>query len=101
MQALKDILVEAALYADKHNLHVEEGFWRFNWLAKRKKMKAYKTSKTEIIKYKFGYWVPQDWEEAQVLDSCNKNQKWTTTKELEMGQIKDYSLYWQRNVPQK
>ena len=37
-QAFKDIPVETALYADKHNLLKEEGFKRFKRFAKRKKM---------------------------------------------------------------
>ena len=28
-----------------------------------------------------------------MLDSWNKNKKWSTAKELEMGQIKDYEFF--------
>ena len=65
-QALKDIPVETALYADKHNLLKEEGFKRFKQFAKRKKMakrlikQAKLRSYRESPRYKFEYQVPQD-----------------------------------------
>ena len=60
-QVFKDIPVETALYADKHNLLKEEGFKRFKRFAKRKKMaerlikQAKLRSYRESPRYKFGY----------------------------------------------
>jgi hypothetical protein len=49
-------------------------------------MKSYRQS----LKYKFGYRIPKDYEEALKLDELNQNTKWEDATVTEMSQLKEY-----------
>ena len=59
-------------------------------------MRYVKTSKRLIraarasIRYKFGYQVPRNYEEAVKLDNENDNTKWQDAIDLELQQIHEY-----------
>jgi hypothetical protein len=52
-------------------------------------MKSYRQSP----KYKFGYRVPKDYEEALKLDELNQNTKWEDATITEMSQLKEYECF--------
>jgi hypothetical protein len=49
-------------------------------------MKSYRQSP----KYKFGYRIPKDYEEALKLDELNQNTKWKDATITKMSQLKEY-----------
>jgi hypothetical protein len=91
--------VTCAVYAREHDLLDIEGWKHFRNLAKRKKhflrlvkqakMKSYHQS----LKYKFGYRIPKDYEEALKLDELNQNTKWKDATVTEMSQLKEYECF--------
>jgi hypothetical protein len=68
-----------AVYAREHDLLDVEGWKHFRNLAKRKKhflclvKQAKMKSYCQSPKYKFGYRIPNDYEEALKLDELNQN----------------------------
>jgi hypothetical protein len=85
--------VTCAVYAREHDLLDVEG-WRHFWnlakhekhflrLVKQAKMKSYHQSP----KYKFGYRIPKDYEEALKLDELNQNTKWEDATITKMSQL--------------
>jgi hypothetical protein len=52
-------------------------------------MKSYRQSP----KYKFGYRIPKDYEEALKLDELNQNTKWENATITEMSQLKEYVCF--------
>jgi hypothetical protein len=88
-----------AVYAREHDLLDVEGWKHFRNLAKRKKhflclvkqakMKSYHQSP----KYKFGYRIPNDYEEALKLDELNQNTKWENATITKMSQLKEYECF--------
>jgi hypothetical protein len=52
-------------------------------------MKSYHQSP----KYKFGYRIPKDYEEALKLDELNQNTKWENATITEMSQLKEYKCF--------
>jgi hypothetical protein len=88
--------VTCAVYAREHDLLDVKGWKRFQNLAKREKhflrlvkqakMKSYHQS----LKYKFGYRIPKDYEEALKLDELNQNTKWKDATITKMSQLKEY-----------
>jgi hypothetical protein len=86
-----------AVYAREHELFDVEGWKCFQNLAKcekhflclvkQAKMKSYRQS----LKYKFGYRIPKDYEEA--LDELNQNTKWENATITEMSQLKEYECF--------
>jgi hypothetical protein len=52
-------------------------------------MKSYRQSP----KYKFGYRIPKDYEEALKLDELNQNTKWKDATVTEMSQLKEYECF--------
>jgi hypothetical protein len=88
-----------AVYAREHDLLDVEGWKHFRNLAKREKhflrlvkqakMKSYRQSP----KYKFGYRIPKDYEEALKLDELNQNAKWKDATITEMCQLKEYKCF--------
>jgi hypothetical protein len=52
-------------------------------------MKSYRQSP----KYKFGYRIPKDYEEALKLDELNQNTKWEDATITEMSQLKEYECF--------
>jgi hypothetical protein len=91
--------VTCAVYAREHDLLDIEGWKHFQNLAKREKhflrlikqtkMKSYRQSP----KYKFGYRIPKDYEEALKLDELNQNAKWKDATITEMSQLKEYECF--------
>jgi hypothetical protein len=91
--------VTCAAYAREHDLLDVEG-WKHFWnlakhekhflrLIKQAKMKSYHRSP----KYKFGYRVPKDYEEALKLDELNQNTKWKDATITKMSQLKEYECF--------
>jgi hypothetical protein len=91
--------VTCAVYATEHDLLDVKGWKRF-WnlakcekhflrLIKQAKMKSYRQSP----KYKFGYRIPKDYEEALKLDELNQNTKWEVATITEMSQLKEYKCF--------
>jgi hypothetical protein len=88
-----------AAYAREHDLLDVEGWKCFRNLAKgekhflclikQAKMKSYRQS----LKYKFGYRIPKDYEEALKLDEHNQNAKWKDATITMMSQLKEYECF--------
>ena len=91
--------VTCAACAREHDLLDVEGWKRFRNLAKREKhflrlvkqakLKSYRQSP----KYKFGYRIPRDYEEALKFDEINQNAKWQDATDIEMGQLSEYEAF--------
>jgi hypothetical protein len=91
--------VTCAVYAREHDLLDVKGWRRFRNLAKcekhflrlvkQAKMKSYHQSP----KYKFGYRIPKDYEEALKLDELNQNTKWEDATITEMSQLEEYECF--------
>jgi hypothetical protein len=88
-----------AVYAREHDLLDVKG-WKCFWnlakrekhfirLVKQAKMKSY----CQNLKYKFGYRIPKDYEEALELDELNQNTKWEDATVTEMCQLKEYECF--------
>jgi hypothetical protein len=94
-----DVPITCAVYAREHDLLDVEGWKRFRNLAKREKhflrlvkqakMKSYRQS----LKYKLGYRVPKDYEEALKLDELNQNTKWESATITKIRQLKEYECF--------
>jgi hypothetical protein len=91
--------VTCAVYAREHDLLDIEGWKCFRslvkcekhylCLVKQAKMKSYHQS----LKYKFGYRIPKDYEEALKLDELNQNTKWEDATITVMSQLKEYECF--------
>jgi hypothetical protein len=74
--------VTCAIYAKEHDLLDTEGWKRFRNMAKREKhfLQLIKQAKLRSYhnapKYKFGYQIPRDYEEAMKFDEMNRNDRW-------------------------
>jgi hypothetical protein len=89
----KDIPVDLAMYAKKHDLLEKEGWKRFRRIANRDqhfqrlvkhaKLRSFRVSP----KYKYGYSIPRNYEEAIEFDKWNGNTKWQDANVLEHGQL--------------
>ena len=96
--------VTCAIYAREHGLLEAEGWKRFKNLARREKhflrlvkqakLKSYRRSP----KYKFGYQVPRDYEEAMKFDEINRNDKWDVSIKIEMQQLHDYKCFIDKGI---
>jgi hypothetical protein len=91
--------VTCAIYAKEHDLLDTEG-WKcfrntarrekhFLWLVKQAKLHSYHNAP----KYKFGYQIPRDYEEAMKFDELNRNDKWDQSVKAEMRQLDDYHCF--------
>jgi hypothetical protein len=58
-------------------------------LVQQAKMKSYHQSP----KYKFGYRIPKDYEEALKLDELNQNTKWEDATITKMSQLKEFECF--------
>ena len=91
--------VTCAVYAREHDLLDVEGWKRFRNLAKREKhfLRLVKQAKLKSYrqapKYKFGYRIPRDYEEALKFDEINQNTKWQDATDIEMGQLNEYEAF--------
>ena len=91
--------VTCALYAKENGLLEKTGWRRFKPIAKREgkllrlvnqaKLKSYRRSP----KYKFGFQVPNDHDEAMALDAMHGNTKWADAEEKECNCLLDYDCF--------
>ena len=91
-----------AIYAQKHNLLNIPGWKRFKRLTKRKQkfnrmlkqsvLKAFRRTK----RYKFGYEIPHDHNDAVRLDLEAGNKKWQEAEHLEVSQLHEYHVFRDR-----
>jgi hypothetical protein len=91
--------VTCAVYAREHDLLDIKGWKHFQNLAKQEKhflrlvkqakMKSYR----QCPKYKFGYRIPKDYEEALKLDELNQNTKWEDANVSKVSQLKEYKCF--------
>ena len=91
--------VTCAIYAKENGLLEEPGWRRFKHIAKREgkllrmanqaKLRSYRTAP----KYKFGYQVPSNHEEAMRLDKKNLNTKWADAEEKELACFREYEVF--------
>ena len=59
------------------------------------KLRSFRTAP----KYKYGYQVPKDYEDAIRLDQRNGNNKWMAATELEMTQLDEYNTFIDKAKP--
>jgi hypothetical protein len=88
--------VTCAVYAREHDLLDVERWKHFQNLVKCKKHFLHLIKQAKIKsyhqspKYKFGYRIPKDYEEALKIDELNQNTKWENATVTEMSQLKEY-----------
>jgi hypothetical protein len=91
----KDDPVTCTVYAHEHGLLEEEGWKRFKGIAKREKKMLRMVNQSRIKatrnapRYKFGYRIPRNFDEAMQLDLKNGNTLWQEATNLEMSQEYD------------
>ena len=91
--------VSCAIYAREHDLLGLDGWKRFARLARRdKKMlrmvnQAKLRSYRRTPKYKYGFQVPNDYNEALRLDVRNGNSRWQESINTELLQIDEYDTF--------
>jgi hypothetical protein len=95
----KDDPVSCAVYARENDLLDEPGWKRFKSIARREKkmlrmvnqarLRAAKTAP----RYKFGYHIPKNYDEAMDFDRKNGNRRWKESIDLEMAQLADYDTF--------
>ena len=90
------------IYAKKHSLLDTPGWKRFKRLARRKQ-KFNRMLKQSILrsfrrdkKYKFGFEVPHDHDDAVRLDNEAGNTKWQDAERLEVSQLHEYHVFKDR-----
>ena len=89
--------VTCTLYAiEKDLLHVD-GWKRFKRIAKNQKKLIRMANQAKLRsyrhspKYMFGFEVPKDYKQAQVLDQKNGNTRWSDATKTEMSAINEYN----------
>ena len=91
--------VSCAIYAKENGLLETEGWKRFKGIAKREKKffrivnQAKLRSYRRAPRYKYGYEVPKNYEDAVRLDKLAKNTKWQDATKLEMDLLDTYSTF--------
>ena len=91
--------VSCAIYAKKHGLLNKEGWKRFRRLAKREKkmvrmlnqakLRSFRTSP----RYKYGFQVPKNHDEAMALDEKNGNTKCKDVEQLELSVLDEHKTF--------
>jgi hypothetical protein len=61
----------------------------FLLLVKQAKLRSY----CNAPKYKFGYQIPRDYEEAMKFDELNCNNRWDQSVKAKMQQLDDYHCF--------
>jgi hypothetical protein len=95
----KDDPVTCAVYAREHGLLEEEGWKRFKGIAKREKKMLHMVNQSRIKatrnapRYKFGYRIPRNYDEAMQFDLKNGNTLWREATDLEMSQLAEYDTF--------
>ena len=91
--------ITVAIYGKKHDLLNEPGWKHLKRYVKTSKrlIRAAKQSRIKqvhhSVKYKFGFQVPRNYEEAVTLDKQHGNTKWQDATELELSQIQSYKTF--------
>jgi hypothetical protein len=92
--------VTCAIYAKEHDLlDTTKGWKHFRNLAKREKhfLQQVKQAKLHSYhsapKYKFGYQIQRDYEEAMKFDELNHNDRWDQSVKAKMKQLDDYCCF--------
>jgi hypothetical protein len=102
----KDNPVTCAVYAREHGLLGEEGWKQLKGIVKREKKMLRMVNQSRIKatrnapRYKFGYRIPHNYNEAMQFDLKNGNTLWREATDLEMLQLAEYDSYLQRPGPQ-
>jgi hypothetical protein len=95
----KDDPVTCAVYACEHGLLEEEGWKRFKGIAKREKKMLRMVSQSCIKvtrnapRYKFGYHIPCNYDDAMQFDLKNGNTLWREATDLEILQLAEYDTF--------
>jgi hypothetical protein len=95
----KDDPVTCAVYAREHGLLEEEGWKRFKGIAKREKKMIRMVNQSRIKttrnapRYKFGYRIPRNYDEAMQFDLKNGNTLWREATGLEMLQLAEFDTF--------
>ena len=95
----KDDPVTCALYAKENDLLHLDGWKRFARIAKRqgKLMRLVNQAKLrsfrESPRYKYGFEVPKNYQDAIRLDERHGNTKWQDATDLEMTQLHEYNTF--------
>jgi hypothetical protein len=110
--------VTCTVYAHEHGLLEEEGWRQFKGIAKREKKMLRMVNQSRIKatrnapRYKFGYCIPSNYDEAMQFDLKNGNTLWREATDLEMSQLTEYDTFrdlghkdtaphrWGRKLPQ-
>jgi hypothetical protein len=91
--------VTCTVYAREHGLLEEEGWKRFKGIAKREKKMLRMVNQSHIKatrnepRYKFGYHVPRNYNEAMQFDLKNGSTLWREATDLEMSQLAEYDTF--------
>jgi hypothetical protein len=95
----KDDAVTCAVYPLERGLLEEERWKQFKGIAKREK-KMLRMVNQSCIKathntprYKFGYCIPRNYDEAVQFDLKNGNTLWREATDLEMSQLAEYDTF--------
>ncbi len=95
----KDDPVTCAIYAEKANLLDELGWRRFRRIAKRQKKLLRQVNQAKLRsyraapRYKYGYEVPRNYDDALRIDAKNGNAKWQDAVKLEFEQLDSYGTF--------
>jgi hypothetical protein len=95
----KDDPVTCAVYAREHGLLEEEGWKRFKGIAKREKKMLRMVNQSRIKtthnapRYKFGYCIPRNYDEAMQFDLKNGNTLWREATGLELSQLAEFDTF--------
>jgi hypothetical protein len=95
----KDDPVTCAVYAHERRLLEEEGWKQFKGITKHEKKMLRMVNQSHIKathnapRYKFGYRIPCNYDEAMQFDLKNGNTLWREATDLEMSQLLEYDTF--------
>jgi hypothetical protein len=95
----KDDPVTCAVYAKENDLLDEPGWKHLKRYVKTHKRLVRSVKQAKLrqarrsIKYKFGYQVARDYDEAILLDKTNGNTNWQDAIDAEISQMDDYTVF--------
>ena len=95
----QDEPITCAVYAKNNGFLDTPGWKRFKHMAKRDKRMLREINQSRLrqvrrsVKYKFGFQVPTEYNEALELDKLHGNTKWQDCTKLELVQIDEYNTF--------
>ena len=95
----KDDPISCAIYAKKNNLLNEPGWTQLKRHAKNDKVAARLLNQAKLRsykaapRYKYGYQVPKDHQEAMEIDRKTGNDKFKKAEQVELGQLTEYDAF--------